>query len=89
MTTPHEKTRLPDKARLYWQCRRGMLELDCLLQDFFKDHYDNLPIELKGSFETLLSYEDDILLEYLLGRTVPADAHVAHVVQHIRKVHTA
>lgn len=73
------------KSRLYWQCRRGMLELDSLLQDFFKQHIDSLSERQLASFETLLKSPDDLLLEYLMGRMVPMDAGVADVVAKIRQ----
>ena len=73
------------KSRLYWQCRRGMLELDSLLQGFFKLHIDSLSEQQLVSFEALLKSPDDLLLEYLMGRMVPMDAGVADVVAEIRQ----
>ena len=73
------------KSRLYWQCRRGMLELDHLLQGFFRQHIDELTQQQLGSFETLLKSPDDLLLEYLMGRTIPMDTGMADVVRKIRQ----
>lgn len=73
------------KSRLYWQCRRGMLELDELLQGFFKQSFESLSLQQCQSFESLLKSPDDLLLEYLMGRTVPVDAGIAEVVQKIRQ----
>jgi len=73
------------KARLYWQCRRGMLELDSLLQGFFKQQIESLSEQQLESFESLLKSPDDLLLEYLMGRMVPMDAGVADVVAKIRQ----
>ena len=73
------------KARLYWQCRRGMLELDELLQGFFKQQIDSLTESQLHSFEALLKSPDDLLLEYLMGRTIPMDAGMADVVAKIRQ----
>lgn len=72
------------KSRLYWQCRRGMLELDELLQGFFNHAFDALSPQQMTSFESLLKSPDDLLLEYLMGRTVPVDAGIAEVVTKIR-----
>ena len=72
-------------ARLYWQCRRGMLELDSLLQGFFKECIESLSKEQIASFEALLKSPDDLLLEYLMGRLIPVDAGMADVVEKIRK----
>ncbi|WP_455365552.1 FAD assembly factor SdhE [Kaarinaea lacus] len=73
------------KSRLYWQCRRGMLELDSLLQDFFKAQFDFLSGPQRAAFELLLQSPDDLLLEYLMGRMVPMDAGMADVVAKIRQ----
>jgi antitoxin CptB len=73
-----------DKSRLYWQCRRGMLELDLLLQGFLEQGHDALSSDEKQAFENLLTCPDDLLLAYLLGHTVPADGLTADVVEKIR-----
>ena len=73
------------KSRLYWQCRRGMLELDELLQGFYKTSIDTLSGQQLKSFESLLKSTDDLLLEYLMGRTIPVDAGMADVVREIRQ----
>lgn len=75
---------VPQRARLAWQCRRGMLELDLLLQDFLDIHYDALLPHEQRAFETLLTYPDQLLLEYALGRMMPADPALAHVVARLR-----
>lgn len=73
-----------DFQRLYWQCRRGMLELDALLQGFMVRHYDTLDAGQRKALETLLASPDPLLLEYLMGRAVPFDKDVADVVSRIR-----
>ena len=73
-----------EKNRLHWQCRRGMLELDDLLQGFLKQSFDELADSERGHFEHLLKCHDNLLLEYLMGRTVPADPDTANVVNKIR-----
>ena len=73
--------------RLAWQCRRGMRELDVLLNGFLRQRFDALNAQQKDSFARLLEYPDAVLLECLMGRMVPADKDVASIVQDIR--HTA
>ena len=74
------------KSRLYWQCRRGMLELDDLLQGFFRQSFDSLTADELKTFENLLKSPDDLLLEYLMGRMVPVDANTAELVKNIREI---
>ncbi len=70
--------------RLVWQCRRGMRELDELLNRFLLQRYSNLDSLQQQTFTRLLDYPDDVLLELLMGRMAPADKDVAHIVQEIR-----
>ncbi len=78
--TPHAAP----SARLAWQCRRGMLELDLVLQDFLDHHYELAGAGEQRAFETLLSYPDPLLLEYIMGHMVPTDPQLAHVVARLR-----
>lgn len=73
-----------EKRRIRWQCRRGMLELDDLLQGFLNKEFDMLGTNERADFENLLNCHDNLLLEYLMGRTVPADPDTANVVRKIR-----
>ena len=73
-----------DYNRLYWQCRRGMRELDLLLQGFLEQCHEHLDATTLEHFETLLRYPDAVLLEWLMGRQVPSDREVAQLVRQIR-----
>lgn len=72
------------RARLYWQCRRGMLELDLVLQAFLDHDYQQAMPEEQRAFETLLSYPDSLLFEYVMGRMTPTDRRLANVVVRLR-----
>lgn len=72
------------RERLYWHCRRGMLELDLLLQEFLKAHYDYISVSEKQTFARLLEYPDVVLFELLMGRSVTADQEIARVIEKIR-----
>ena len=73
----------PD-ARLLWQCHRGMLELDLILQNFVKQRYHALSSSQLHHFQHLLSQSDPLLLTWLLGHTQPDDADLAALVSLIR-----
>lgn len=75
------------RRRLAWQCRRGMRELDELLNGFLRHRYETLDPARINTFAKLLEYPDAVLLEMLMGRMTPADREVAEVVREIR--HTA
>ncbi len=55
-------------ARLKWQCRRGMLELDLLLEQYLNTRYDLASDSEKAAFLELLTLEDDELLAVLLRK---------------------
>lgn len=73
-----------DESRLRWQCRRGMLELDLMLESFVEKRYADLPMKTKKAFHQLLNCQDQILLDYLMGQDVPTDKDVADVAKQVR-----
>jgi len=70
----------------HWQCRRGMLELDLLLNNFVDKNIGDLSSQQKQTFELLLSYPDQTLLDLLLGTTVSSDIDIVMLVKEIRSV---
>jgi antitoxin CptB len=71
--------------RLRWSCRRGMLELDLLLDAFLRHGFLKLDARGREAFERLLDYPDTTLLQLLMGQMQSSDRDVAHVVEHIRQ----
>lgn len=70
--------------QLRWRCRRGMLELDWLLNDFLNAHFTELNAAQLEVFETLLDYPDAVLLDLLLGKSQASDAALATFINRIR-----
>ncbi len=59
--------------RLYWQCRRGMLELDELFTQFLRTGYNLLELKDKLVLNKLLTESDPDLYQWLLiGDHCPA-----------------
>ncbi|HEB95307.1 MAG TPA: hypothetical protein ENI96_02610 [Sedimenticola thiotaurini] len=71
--------------RLRWQCRRGMLELDLLLQGFLERGFDALGEDEKALFARMLQLEDQLLLDWLMGYVVPSDPGYMALVEKIRR----
>lgn len=71
-------------ARLKWRCRRGMLELDLLLQPFVERVYPTLSGDEQHQFHLLLDMPDQELLECLLMQRTPEDRSLDHVIRKIR-----
>lgn len=72
-------------AQLRWRCRRGMLELDILLNAFVEKQYAFLDNKQIALFENLLDYPDQTLYELLIGKMQTVDREVAELVSRIRK----
>lgn len=75
---------LPENLRrLRWQCRRGMLELDDLLEQFLEHGYTELNAAQRQTFTALLAAQDTQLSDWLMARATPDDPHQRDLVQRI------
>jgi antitoxin CptB len=63
--------------RLGWRCRRGLLELDIVLQRFSVEHLAGLSAAELAAFDVLLDYSDNALLDVLTLRAEFATAATA------------
>ena len=75
---------LPAVARLRWQCRRGMRELDQLLVQWLDGRYASASDCQKVAFCELLSLSDPELIAYLLQGAEARDRDMADVIRQIR-----
>lgn len=71
--------------RLRWRCRRGLLELDLLLDAFLETSYSALSEEEKQAFEALLRCPDQALWRYCLAEEPHCDPLTADVIAKIRR----
>lgn len=65
--------------KLKWRCRRGMLELDVILQDFIENTYQSISPELQVEFERLIEVEDTELYAWLMGIEKPANNEFSEI----------
>ena len=70
--------------KLRWRCRRGMRELDQLLERWLEREWRQSPTAQREVFLQLLDTEDDKLWRWFLGHEVAADVEVAALVERIR-----
>lgn len=54
-------------ARMQWRCRRGLLELDIVLERFI-EHYSGLDMQQKVTFDELLDMPDTELWDMISGK---------------------
>ena len=70
--------------RIRWRCRRGMKELDVLMERFLQRGYAQLDDAERESFERLLDARDPDLYGWLTGRDLPADRALVSLVERMR-----
>ena len=59
------------KAQLKWHCRRGMLELDLILQPFAEKQLEHMTEAQVDAFDKLLGCTDPELFSWLMGHEQP------------------
>ncbi len=74
-------------ARLGWRARRGMRELDAVLQAFIAREAATLTNEDLAHFEAILALPDPELFAYLTGRNAPDVPALAALIDRIRGAH--
>lgn len=62
--------------RLNWRCRRGLLELDIVLQRFAEHHLATLDPEELVAFDSLLDYPDNAFLDVVTARVQAASPDI-------------
>jgi antitoxin CptB len=72
-----------DRRRLLWRCRRGMKELDVLLERYARTFEFDASAAEQSAFARLLELPDPLLAAYLLGPAVPGDPELAGLVRRI------
>lgn len=72
-------------ARLRWRCRRGMKELDLLLERFLAADYPGASSAEQAAFAELLELPDPELAAYLIKGVQPSDPAIALLAGRIRR----
>ena len=72
-----------DPAALRWRCRRGMRELDQLMQRYLERRWPLADDAERSVFLRLLDCEDDNLWQWCMGLDRPEDPEMHALVQRI------
>ena len=72
--------------KLRWRCRRGMRELDQLLERWLEREWRQSPTAQREVFLRLLDTEDDKLWRWFLGHETAGDVEIAALVERIRSL---
>jgi len=73
-----------NKSRLLWRCRRGIKEMDIILQDFVNNSYEQLSNENKNAFLNLLDEQDLDILNWIMGKDKPTDSKLIGIINIIK-----
>jgi antitoxin CptB len=73
-------------SKLKWRCRRGMRELDVLLERYLDRRFSNASPEEQTLFKAFVDLPDDPLIEWLLKDVSPPQQWRDLVVK-IRAIH--
>ncbi|MFN3715035.1 MAG: succinate dehydrogenase assembly factor 2 [Alcanivoracaceae bacterium] len=71
------------KRRYRWQCRRGLLEVDVVLNDYMERVFDDETEAHQLLFGRLLASQDADLFEWFTRRSAPEDQELSEYVEHI------
>jgi antitoxin CptB len=69
---------------LLWRCRRGMKELDVVLERYVRPHLAGASVDQRRVLTGLLELPDPVLADYLLGPAVSDDPETARLIDAIR-----
>jgi antitoxin CptB len=70
-----------EARKLLWRCRRGMKELDVLLERFARERYEHVPSDVQRAFARLLDLPDPDLADYFFGHVIPSEPELARLTQ--------
>lgn len=71
------------RNKLQWNCRRGLLELDIVLERFLRKNLD-LPENDISSLKDLLALPDNDLWDIVIGRSDEYQPHLNEIVARLR-----
>jgi antitoxin CptB len=74
-----------DARRLLWRCRRGMKELDVLLERYVRSRLADASAQERAALTRLLELSDPQLADYLLGHSPAIETPLAPLIAAIRE----
>jgi antitoxin CptB len=72
----------PELGQLRWRCRRGMRELDVLLERYLEGRFATASHPEQEAFRLLLETQDTVLYAYCLG-SEPVPPHLRSLIDRI------
>jgi antitoxin CptB len=76
-----------EQRRLAWRCRRGMLELDIILQKFVNEQFGSLTIDELQVFDEMLDLPDSDFWEKIRDTKQVSNQSLQSVLSKLRAIH--
>ena len=70
--------------RLKWKCRRGLLELDLVLDRFLQNEADSLSVVELDALNALLDEQDNELWDLVIGRSDRVETRLRGILARLR-----
>ena len=80
---------MSDLDRVRWRCRRGLLELDLVLNEFAREHLNSMTLGELEVLHRLLDAADNDLWDWISGRAEPEDCTLSGLIACLRAVRCA
>lgn len=80
------ESKIPSVAKLQWQCRRGLLELDLIFKEFLDNCYSSLKDNDKLLFIELLKHSDQDLQSWIFSKASPANKNLLPIIKKINNI---
>jgi antitoxin CptB len=77
---------MASQSRLLWRCRRGIKEMDLLLEAYVKRFYPELDAEEQRRFELFLEETDPDILSWITGGAEPDNPAYRRFVRQLRQI---
>lgn len=74
-------------SQLRWHCRRGIKEVDVLLQYYLEHRYPQASLVEQSTFKTLLALPDVQVCAYLMGSQKPTDDLISKLVEKVKQLY--
>lgn len=75
-----------EKKRMRWRSRRGLLELDIVLERFLAHGFDQLDQAQLADYRRLLELDDNDFLDVVNGKAELADGALMAIVYQLRAI---
>ena len=78
---------MPELSKLRWRCRRGIREMDLLLERFLEQCYPTLGAADRDAFDRLLDEADLDIYAWITGRETPPDVRYRPLIHSLREIY--